>query len=99
MLNQIVKEDYRTEGNAVREGIDRYKSLLLKIAKTKKFDVAIYIEGTRQEELNKYEVDLGMLERANLIKGQMKYTNHNAYRQYELTMKGAELVERLSKET
>jgi len=40
-----------------------------------------------------------VLERAHLVKGQTKETNHNVYRQYELTKKGAELVERLSKET
>jgi DNA-binding PadR family transcriptional regulator len=44
-------------------------------------------------------VDLDVLERAHLVKGQTKETNHNVYRQYELTTEGAELVEKLSKET
>ena len=40
-----------------------------------------------------------MLERAHLLKGQMKETNYKVYREYELTKEGAELVKKLSKET
>jgi hypothetical protein len=40
-----------------------------------------------------------MLEKSSLIKGNTKNTNHNTCRQYELTKKGAELVEKFSKET
>jgi hypothetical protein len=43
--------------------------------------------------------DLEVLERAHLLKGQTKETNHNVYRQYELTAEGAELIKKLSKET
>ena len=75
------------------------KSLLLKIARDKKLDIVISFEGTEQRDSNKNERDLDVLERAHLVKGQTKYTHRNEYRQYELTTKGAELVEKLSKET
>jgi len=82
-----------------KEGINRYKSLLLRVAKVRPFDILVPSEGTEQGNLNTNVMDLDVLERAHLVKGQTKETNHNVYRQYELTKKGAELVERLSKET
>ena len=40
-----------------------------------------------------------MLEKASLIKGNTKNTNHNTYRQYELTKMGAELAENSQERT
>ena len=96
-LDTVLEEDYKRLENTVEEELPRYISLLLDIAKYKKLDVTIWFEGTKQSELNKQEKELNMLERANLIKGKMKYTHRNVYREYELTKKGAELVEERSK--
>ena len=99
LLDKVAEEDFKRQEIAVEEGIPRYTALLLRIAKSKKLDVLIWFEGTKQTDLNKDEEDLGMLERANLIKGQIKYTHRNVYRQYEVTKKGADLADKLSKET
>jgi hypothetical protein len=99
MLNKVIVDDSEREETEFEEGIDRYKSLLLKIAKYKKLDIVISVEGTAQADLNKNERDLNVLERANLVKGKTKFTHRNVYHQYELTMKGAELVGKLSKKT
>jgi hypothetical protein len=99
MLQKVAQEDCEQAEKALEAGTQRIQSLLLKIAASKKLDALIWFEGTRSEEINKDEADLSMLERANLIKGQIKYTHRNAYRQYELTKKGSELAEKLQKET
>jgi hypothetical protein len=99
MLNKVVEEDNKREEAELEQGMQRYTSLLLKIAKMKTFDLVISFEGTRQEDLNKNEADLSMLLRANLVREQTKYTHRNVYRRYELTQKGAELAEKLSKES
>ena len=99
MLNKVLVEDSKLKEKELEEGFDRYKSLLLKMAKDKSLDITTSVEGTEQPDLNKNELDLNVLERAHLVKGQTKYTHRNEYRQYELTTKGAELVEKLSKET
>ena len=98
MLNRLSEEDNKREETEFEEGINRYKSLLLKMAREKKLDMIISVEGAEQSDFNKNERDLKVLERANLVKGLTKYTHRNVYRQYELTTKGAELVEKLSKE-
>ena len=49
--------------------------------------------------VEKYEKELNLLERGNLVKGKLKYTERNAYREYQLTKKGSELVNKLQKET
>ena len=64
-----------------------------------KLDIIIWFEGTQQRGLIKNEGDLEVLEWAHLVNGEAKYIDRNVYRQYELTAKGAELVEKLLKES
>ena len=99
MLSKVAVEDNVRKELAFEEGINRYKSLLLRVAKVQPFDVLVSSEGTEQGNLNKNVQDLEVLERAHLLKGQTKETGRNVYRQYELTKEGAESVEKLSKET
>ena len=98
MLNRVAEEDKERKETDFEEGINRYKFLLLKLAKDKKLDVIYSVEGSKQQDSNKDKGDLDVLERAHLVKGQTKYTHRNEYRQYELTAEGAELAEKLSKE-
>ena len=98
MLSKVAEEDNKREEKEIAQGMQRYKALLLKISKEKTLDVTITVEGTPKEDISKNQQDLSILQRANLVKEQTKYTHHNVYRQYELTQKGTELVEKLSKE-
>jgi hypothetical protein len=99
MLSKVTVEDNERKELEFEEGINRYKSLLIRVAKDKPFDVLVSSEGTEEGNLNQDVLDLDMLERAHLLKGQTKETNRDVYREYELTEEGAELVEKLSKET
>jgi hypothetical protein len=99
ILHKVTEEDYKRKIVEIEDGLGRYKSLILKIAETKKWDLTIWVEGTKLKDLEKYEKDLNLLKRANLIKGQLKYTERNAYREYQLTKKGTELAKKLLKET
>jgi hypothetical protein len=98
ILNKVAEENHKREENAVEQAFHRYKALLLKIAGFKGTDVLISFEGIKQVDSKEEQADLCILEKASLIKGNTKNTNHNTYRQYELTKKGAELAEKLSKE-
>jgi hypothetical protein len=99
ILYQVAEEDYASEELEIEKNLLRFKSLLLEIAKAKTWDLAIWVEGTDVKYAEKYEKDLNMLERGNLVKGKLKYTERNAYREYQLTKKGSELAEKLQKET
>jgi predicted transcriptional regulator len=99
ILKQVAKEDYANEELEIEKGLSRFKSLLLKIAKANKWDLAIWVEGTDLKYAEEYEKDLNLLERGNLVKGKLKYTERNAYREYQLTKKGSELLKKLQKET
>ena len=96
LLNTVALENFKHEESEFEKGLNRYKLLLLKVAREKKLDVLTSFEGTNQR--NSEVVDLKVLEKANLVAGKTKYTHRNAYREYKLTAKGAELVEKLSKE-
>lgn len=99
ILDKVIEEDYKRKELEIEKEIERFKSLLQKIARAKKWDLAIWVEGSSVDGVEEYEKDLNLLERGNLIKGKMKFTEHNAYREYQLTKKGSYLVEKLLKET
>ena len=99
ILVNVIEEDYKQKELEVEKEIGRFKHLLREIATAKKWDLAIWVEGTDVQYAEKYEKDLNLLERGNLIKGKLKYTERNAYREYQLTKKGSEIVEKLQKET
>jgi hypothetical protein len=99
ILERVAEEDFKSEETDIRQRLTHYKSLILKIEKAKKFDLAIWIEGSELKDLKTYERDLNLLERSNLIKGMMKYTERTAYREYTLTRKGTELAKKLSLES
>ena len=98
ILKNVAKENYKREKTVDEQEFQRYKYLLLKIAGFNGTDVLISFEGTKQADSKEEQADLCTLEKASLIKGNTKNTNHNTYRQYELTKKGAELAEKISKE-
>lgn len=99
ILTQVAKEDYASEELEIEKSLTRFKSLLFEIARAKKWDLAIWVEGTAVSDAEKVEKDLNLLERGNLVKGKMKFTERNAYREYQLTKKGNELLKKLQKET
>lgn len=99
ILTQVAKEDYASEELEIEQNLERFKSLLLEIARAKKWDLAIWVEGTAVSDSEKVENNLNLLERGNLVKGKMKFTERNAYREYQLTKKGTELLKKLQIET
>jgi hypothetical protein len=99
ILKQVAEEDYESKELGIEKNFSNFKSLLLKIAKAGKWDLAIWIEGTDVQDAKKYEENLNLLERGNLIKGKLKYSERCAYREYQLTKKGSELLKKLQEET
>jgi hypothetical protein len=98
ILEKVLEEDYKRKELEIEKRFETFKALLSKIARAKKWDLAIWVEGSKVKNVEKYEKDLNLLERGNLVKGKMKFTERNAYREYQLTKKGAELGEKLQKE-
>jgi hypothetical protein len=99
ILNKVIEEDYKRKELEIEKELERFKHLLREIARAKKWDLAIWVEGTKVKGVEKYEKDLNLLERGNIIKGRMKFTERNAYREYQLTKKGSDLIKKLLKET
>jgi hypothetical protein len=102
MLDKVAEEDFEKEKEEIeqraRRGLPKFKSILLTIKKQKRYDLVLFVEGSSPDHVKEIERDLNMLERANLIKGEMKFADRNAYRSYVLTKKGNDLAEELPKE-
>jgi hypothetical protein len=98
IIEKVVDEDYKRKELEIEKGLERFVSLLLEIAKAKKWNLAIWVEGTNVKGVEEYEKELNLLERGNIVKGKMKFTERNAYREYQLTKKGSEVVKKLLRE-
>ena len=99
ILDKVVEEDYKEKEGEIEKRLENFKGLLRDIAKAKKWNLAIWVEGSNVKGVDDYEKNLNLLERGNLIKGKIKFTERNAYREYQLTKKGSELLKKLQKET
>jgi predicted transcriptional regulator with HTH domain len=99
ILDKVIEEDCEQKELGIEKrriaGFERFKSLLGEISRAKKWDLAIWVEGCKVEGVEKYEKDLNLLERGNLVKGETKFTERNIYREYKLTKKGSDLVKKL----
>jgi hypothetical protein len=98
ILNVVANENNKQEKLEFEQGMDRYESLLLKVKAERKLDVLTSVEGVEYKDKNRQANDLKVLEKAHLVTGEAKYTHRNAYRQYRLTERGADLAEKLVKE-
>ena len=98
LLSEVAEDDEMRKEIEFEEGLNRFKSLLLKVARTEPYDVIVSFEGTEQLSMKQNIADLNLLEKAHLLKAQFKETGRNLYREYELTPEGAKLAEKLSKE-
>jgi hypothetical protein len=102
MLDKVAEEDFKKDREEIeqraRKGLPRFKSLILAIKKVKTYDLVLLAEGCPPEGIKETEKDLNMLERANLIKGETRFTSRNMYRRYVLTRKGNDLAESLIRE-
>jgi len=97
ILVETIKEEYQNKRIDIEKRLDMYAALLLKIAEHKKYDISIWVVGDETHWCT--ENDLTLLEKANLIQGKMKYTEHNAYYEYILTKKGTKIVSTLKQNT
>ncbi len=98
-LYNVAEENKEREKKEFDEGIERYKSLLIKVSKVRPFDMMPQAEGPEFYNVKQMIKDLNVLERASLLKSELKETFRSEYRQYDLTLEGAQLVEKLLKET
>ncbi len=97
-LDRVAQEHFISEAKQLEANTPRSKALLLKMAQIKQLDIVILMQGTKPVELSKDERDLSALEKANLVKGNTRYTDHNIYRRYELTEEGVEIAQKLAAE-
>ena len=95
----VAEDDRQLEEKEFEEGFERYKSLLLRVAKVRPFEMTPQAEGPAFYDVKQVMHDLAVLERAHLLKGELKETWRSEYHQYDLTTEGAELVDKLLKET
>jgi len=96
ILLGVAKQDYEREKGTITDKLDDYEALILEIAKVKRFDLAIWIEGS-DPGFRKDEADLSVLEKARLVKGETNYTHRNAFNEYRLTRRGTELAAKLQR--
>jgi hypothetical protein len=63
ILDKVAEEDYKSKRLEIEQGLERFKSFLLKIAKVKRWALTVWVEGSKVKDLEKFEKDLNLLER------------------------------------
>jgi hypothetical protein len=97
-LHRVAEEDRVREEEEFDDNFERYKTLLIRVAKVQPFDMLPQSEGPEFYNVGQVMHDLAVLERAHLVVGQLKETARSQYHQYNLTTEGEQLVNRLFKE-
>lgn len=90
-LLQRIEEDFHAECQVIIQRLDHYKTLLKKIDNSGKFSLPITVRGTDVHH-PEYEKDFSLLERCGVVTSRVKFTDHNAYREYVLTERGQALI-------
>lgn len=96
ILLRVVAKECKREEAKIEEQLPQYTALLKKIEQLGKLDLALTVQGTVQADAEKDAALLAKLVKADLVKGEDKFTHRNNYRQYALTPKGEELLRLIS---
>lgn len=94
ILLKQTEDDFHRECKQIVENLGRLKSRLIEIANLGRWTLPIFVMGS-ETHYPQYEKDLDLLESCGLIKSKVRYTRHNAYREYTVTNEGAALADRL----
>lgn len=86
-----MEEDFQKERKKVVERSEELKSLLIRIAKARRWTLTMSVMGMETHHPQQ-EKDLDLLERCGLIESKVKYSKHNEYREYSVTEKGQAIV-------
>lgn len=93
ILIDFVEEECQNRLKDINNNLGRFQELLLKISRQKNYHLTLWVVG---EDMHwGVEKDLDLLENADLITGEMGYSDQSGYRNYTLTDKGKRLVQKL----
>lgn len=93
ILIDFVEEECQNRLKDINNNLGRFQELLLKISRQKNYHLTLWVVG---EDMHwGVEKDLDLLENADLITGEMGYSDQSGYRNYTLTDKGKNLVQKL----
>ena len=93
ILIDVIEEDMQNKLKDITNNLSRFQELLINISRQKKYHLTLWVVG----EDTHWEVkkDLDLLEKADLIIGEMGYSDQSGFREYTLTDKGNKLVQNL----
>lgn len=94
ILLKEAEDSFHIRCSEIVENLERLKSRLIEIANVGRWTLPIFVMGS-ETHYPEHEKDLDLLERCGLIKSKVRYSKHNAYREYTVTDEGAALAERL----
>ncbi len=73
-LHTVAEEDRVREEKEFEQDFERYRTLLIKVAKIRPFDMLPRSEGPEFYNVKQVMHDLAVLERAHLVRGELKET-------------------------
>jgi len=95
LYHQICRE-FEELTEAIENDLSRYAETLLKVRERGSRSVMIAFQGA--DTADPALKDLDLLEKASVLKGDVKFTERNIYKIFDLTDKGRTLVSKLEAE-
>ena len=95
LYHQVCRE-FEELTEAIEQNLTRYAESLLKVHERGSRSVMIAFQGT--DTADPALKDLDLLEKAGVLKGEMKFTERNIYKIFSLTDRGRTLVNKLEGE-
>lgn len=94
LLVDTIEKECKNRLIDIKNNLVRFQEILLKISEQKKYKLTLWVVG---EDTN-WEVkkDLDLLEKTQLIIGEMGYSDQSGYREYSLTEKGNKVIQKLT---
>jgi hypothetical protein len=93
ILIDVIEEECQKKLKDLNNNLERFEDFLLKISKQKQYHLTLWVVG--EDTHWGVEKDLDLLEKADLITGEMGYSDQSGYRIYTLTDKGKGIVQKL----
>lgn len=94
LLVDTIEKECENKLIDIKNNLERIQKLLLKVSEQKKYKLTLWVVG---EDTN-WEVkkDFDLLEKAELIIGEMGYSDLSGYREYSLTDEGKKIIQKLT---
>lgn len=94
LLYHQICDEFETSYHEIEENLSKYVDILKKIKERGDWTVAMSVQGEDVEDRSLLSLEL--LEKTNVLNGNIKFTKRNIYKVFTLSKSGEELIKKIT---